>query len=339
LATLKDIAKIAGVNVSTVSKALRDASDISEQTKLQIKKIADELGYKYKKSDKPEAYYEHAINNFKTIGIICPEVASNYYTEIINIIAQETRKAGYLCIICFTDFEPENEKHYLKELLNMQVKGIIFISESFEINNILNQYKEHNSTPLVLISPNAVTKDFDCIKIDDEYGIKLSVQHLIEKGHTDIGYIGDELSNPRLEAFLRVMEENKLKINKKWIQVSSERFERCGYETMSNILMSGGSLPTAVLAAYDDIAIGAIRAVNDEGLKVPDDISIIGIDNIRSTVYSNPPLTTVAGPIVEMGKIALKLLFKKINSPKYSVVQNVTLSPELIQRKSVKDMN
>jgi DNA-binding LacI/PurR family transcriptional regulator len=338
LATLKDIAKIAGVNVSTVSKALRDSSDINELTKENIKKIADKLGYKYDTKSKTQSNNEQGIESFNTIGIICPEITSNYYSEIINIIANESRKEGYLCIFGFTDFEPDIEKHYLKDLLGLHVKGIIFISESLDINGILSQYKKDYSIPLVLITPNADTKDFDCIKIDDEYGVKLSVEHFIQEGHKEIGYIGDELSNPRLEAFLKVMRENELKINKKWIHVSTkERFERCGYETMSSLL-EGDALPTAILAAYDDIAIGAVKAVHNAGLKVPDDISIIGIDNIRVTEYYNPTLTSVAGPVEEMARIALKLLFKKIKSPGYNVIQNVTLTPRLITRGSVKSI-
>jgi len=335
LVTLKDIAEIAGVNVSTVSKALRDSSDINEQTKENIRSIADELGYKYDTKNKSQSNIEQGVEGYNTIGIVCPEITSNYYSEIINIIANESRKEGYLCIFGFTNFDSEIEKHYLKDLIALHVKGIIFISESLDINNILTQYKECLSIPLVLITPNAETKDFDCIKIDDEYGVKLSVEHLIQQGHKKIGYIGDELSNPRLETFLKVMEENDLKVNKKWIQVSEERFERCGYELMSNLLKEGG-LPTAILAAYDDIAIGAAKAVHDAGLKVPDDISIIGIDNIRVTEYYNPTLTSVAGPVEEMGRIALKLLFKKIKSPEYNVIQNVTLTPRLITRGSVK---
>lgn len=163
----------------------------------------------------------------------------------------------------------------------------------------------------MLIAQNTETKDYDCIKIDDAYGVKLAVEHLIELGHSDIGYIGDELSNPRLEVFMKIMQDNKMKINKKWIQVSRERFEKCGYELMSGILKSN-DIPSAILGAYDDIAIGAIKAVHDRGLKVPDDISIVGIDNIRTASYYSPELTTVAGPVEEMGKIAVKLLFKKV---------------------------
>jgi len=328
MTTLKDIAEVAGVNVSTVSKALRDSSDINEETKLKIAKIAKELDYKF------ETVKRKTSNGFGTIGVICPEITSNYYSQIVSIIEDEIKKEGYFCIIGFTNFETDNEKYYLKHLFNAGVQGIIFISESSELNNTLLEYKKDTSIPLVLIAQNTETKDFDCIKIDDDYGVRLAVEHLIQLGHKDIGYIGDELSNTRLDIFMRVMQENKMRVNKKWIQVSEERFEKCGYELMSNILKSD-DIPTAILGAYDDIAIGAIKAIHDKDLKVPDDISVIGIDNVRVASYYCPEITTVAGPVEEMGKIAVKLLFKKVKDEQYKVVQNVMLSPMLIQRKSV----
>jgi len=134
------------------------------------------------------------------------------------------------------------------------------------------------------------------------------------------------------------MQANKLKVNKKWIQVSEERFEKCGYDLMCNILKND-ELPTAILGAYDDIAIGAIKAIHDKGLNVPNDISVVGIDNVRVASYYYPELTTIAGPIEEMGKIAVKLLFKKVKDSEYKVVQNVKLTPMLVERRSVKSLS
>lgn len=327
MATLKDIAKIAGVNISTVSKALRDSSDISHDTKKDIRKIAKDLDYKF------EHIRRKTSNGFGTIGVICPEITSNYYSQIVSIIENEIKKQEYFCIIGFTNFEKENEKYYLKHLLNSGVHGIIFISESTDLDSILLEYKKETSAPLVLVAQNTETKDFDCIKIDDDYGVRLAVEHLIQLGHKDIGYVGDELSNTRLEIFTRIMQENNIKLNKKWIQVSEERFEKCGYDLMDKIL-KGDEIPTAIMGAYDDIAIGAIKAIHDKDLKVPQDISVVGIDNVRVASYYCPEITTVAGPVEEMGKIAVKLLFKKIKDSGYNVVQNVMLSPTLIRRKS-----
>jgi len=134
------------------------------------------------------------------------------------------------------------------------------------------------------------------------------------------------------------MQANKIKVNKKWIQVSEERFEKCGYELIGNILKND-ELPTAILVVYDDIAIGAIKAIHDKELKVPDDISLVGIDNIRMASYCCPELTSIAGPIEELGKIAVNLLFKKVKEPEYRIVQNIKLTPVFIERKSVKSIN
>ncbi|MDD3838944.1 MAG: LacI family DNA-binding transcriptional regulator [Clostridia bacterium] len=324
---LKDIAEIAGVTVSTVSKALRDSSDINKETKSEIIKIAKDLNYKFKTPEKK------LTNGLGIIGVICPEVTSNYYSQIISIIEEEVRKEGYICIIGFTNFKTNDERYYLKHLINANVEGIIFITESSDVENILLEHKKHASIPLVLIAQNTETKKLDCIKIDDEYGVRLAVEYLIQLGHKNIGYIGDELSNTRLNIFMKIMRENKMQINKKYIKVSEERFQKCGYELMNNMLLED-DVPTAILAAYDDIAIGATKAIFDKGLIVPDDISILGIDNARVSSYCRPELTTIAGPVEEMGKIAVKLLFKKIKESQYNVIQNVKLSPRLIQRKS-----
>lgn len=338
MATLKDIAKIAGVNVSTVSKALRGSSDINKQTMQNIKKIADELNYSYEKREPSQIKTQYS-NSLNTIGIICPEIISEYYSDIVNTLTKEIRKKGYYCIISFTDFDSENEGRYLKGLLNSNVKGIIFITESLDIDDTLGLIKNNNYTiPLVVIAQNADTKEFDCIKIDDEYGMKLSVEHLLEQGHTNLGYVGDKLSNARMEAFIENLQENKLKVNKKWIRVSEERFEKCGYDLLTAMIKEG-DLPTAIVGAYDNIVIGAVKAITDSGRKVPEDISIIGIDNISVTNYYNPEITSVAGPVEEMARIAVKLLFKKIDSSEYDVVQNVVLPPRLITRKSVRKLS
>ncbi len=329
MTTLKDIAKIAGVHVSTVSKALIGSSDINEETRERITKIAIENDYKIDKVRRK------SLHNSGIIGVICPEIISNYYAQIINIIEEEIKKEGYLCLISLTSFDLNSERTYLNLMAKANTEGIIFLSESINLEEILLDYKKNINIPLVLIAQNTETKDYDCIKIDDEHGVRLAIEHLIQIGMQDIGYIGDELSDARLNVFIKILEENKLRANKKWIKVHKERFEKCGYDSRSAIL-KGDEIPSAILAAYDDIAVGVIKAIYDSGRSVPDDISVIGIDNIRSAQYLCPELTTIAGPVEEMGKIAIKLLFKKIKNKEYKVVQNVRLSPNLIIRKSIK---
>lgn len=329
---LKTIAEIVGVNISTVSKALRDSTDINYETKIKILDVAKQLNYPLKKLTK-----NNNQNNIGMIGVICPEITSDYYSQIISIIEKEIKKENYFLIIGFTNFESEKEKYFLDEYqsLDTNVSGIIFITESGELDNTLLSYRARTDIPMVMIAQNTNPIGFDSIKIDDDFGVKLAIEYLITSGHRKICYLGDELSNTRKDAFLGIMNANRIEVNEQWVQVNKERFEVCGYELMNNILKSG-NLPTAVFGAYDDIAIGAMKAIYEYGLKIPDDISIIGIDNIRVSPYINPNLTTVAGPVEEMGRIVVKLLLKKIKDAEFDVVQNVKLSPRLIIRDSVK---
>lgn len=333
--TLKNIADVVGVNISTVSKALRDGTDINSETKARIMKVAKQLNYPLKK-----ILVNNNQNNIGMIGVICPEISSNYYSQIVSVIEKEIKKENYFLIIGFTDFESEKEKYFIDQYqsLNMNVSGIIFITENSELDNTLLSYKARTNIPMVMIAQNIQPLDFDCIKIDDDCGVKLAIEYLIASGHRKICYLGDELSNSRMDVFLGLMKEKGIEVNKKWIQVSKERFEACGYELMSNILKSK-EIPRAVFGAYNDIAIGAMKAICEYGLKIPDDISIVGVDNIRASSYTNPGLTTVAGPVEEMGRIVVKLLMKKIKNAKFDVIQNVKLSPRLVERNSVKIIN
>lgn len=331
MTTLKDIAYKAGVNISTVSKALRDSTDINKETKHRIKEIAREMNY-HIKADKNKD-----IEGLGLIGVVCPEIKSNYYSQIISAIEEETKKIGYSLIVGCTDFEIDNERYFLKSLNKSNCAGIIFITESEDVEEILREYRAENTEPLILIAQNTDTKDFDCIKIDDEYGVRLALQHLLSSGHKNIGYIGDMLSTTRLNTFLKIMKENNITINQNWVLESAERFEKCGYNLMKKIIQTG-EMPTAIMGAYDDIAIGAIKALHDYGYVVPKDISVVGIDNIRSASFFSPELTTVAAPIDEMCKITVKLLLKKIKDKNYKVVQNIKLSPFLIERDTVKNL-
>jgi DNA-binding LacI/PurR family transcriptional regulator len=138
----------------------------------------------------------------------------------------------------------------------------------------------------------------------------------------------------RKMAFIKVLEEAGIEITEKWIYTGSKRFEECGYEGMKKIL-SEKSLPTAVFAAYDDIAIGAMKAIYEQGLIIPEDISIAAIDDIRMSKYLYPGLTTVACPIMEMARIAVSTLMERIESNENRSTQIISLNPELVIRKSV----
>lgn len=327
--TLKDIAKEAGVNISTVSKALIGRDDINRETAARIRDIAKRLGYEFDKKQKKD---------LKVIGVLCPEIISNYYSQLLSGIEEEIKKAGYSLFVGFTDHMPENERHYLDKFSKAKADGILYISENPDMESVFLSCAKVSGTPVVAIAQNSTSREFDCVRIDDGYGVGAAVGHIISMGHTQIGYIGDTLSESRKEVFIETLKKQGLRCVREWIYTSTSRFEECGYEGMTDIL-SRKAHPSAVFAAYDDIAIGAMKKILEKGYAVPGDFSIASIDDIRAASYMHPGLTTVASPVAEAARIAVRTLVDRIENDVKQTTKNILLNPELVIRGSVKNLN
>ncbi|MDD5602909.1 MAG: LacI family DNA-binding transcriptional regulator [Eubacteriales bacterium] len=332
MAKLKDIADAVGVSVSAVSKALGNKTDISNETREKILKAARELDYDFRPAAKNRADPGEGL-----IAVICPEVKSNYYTQLIDSIGEKVAKEGYRMVFAVTEFEPENEKLYLELFAGRGADGILLISENYNVSEIIDEAifkgSPFSGAPLVLITNGEGTNKVNCLRIDDSFGISLGLGHLISLGHKKIGYIGDSHTGDRLSVFYSVMKAKGMNIEKGLIKTSGKRFEQCGYESMKEMLDSG-NIPTAVFAAYDDIAVGAIKAIEAHGLSVPEDISVIGMDNIMICPYLHKELTTVSNPIREMASISCRILMKKITDQSFDVIQHVVLKPALVIRET-----
>ncbi len=327
---LKYIANVAGVSVSTASKALRDSQDLNEDTKKYIRRIAESLDYKGREKT------ENTKKRDKyTIGIICPEIKSNYYSSLLDVLHENFKKRGHGVIVGFSNFNLKEEIFLLHTFLERDLDGIVFITEGVDVQRQIAQIHKENPFPLVLIVNRLETHEMDCININDSIGVALAIKYLTDMGHTEIGYMGDEYSENRMNTFLDYMQANHLPISKDYIKVRKERFEECGYLTMKEI-SNMEKLPTAFFCAYDDIAIGAMRAAYEANLSIPEDISFIGIDNIISTPYLYHALSTVTSPIEQMGKAAFRILMEKIEVPENKVFQQITLNPYLMMRETVK---
>lgn len=330
LSKLKDIARVAGVSISTVSKALNNSAEIGRETKSRIIQIAQDLQY-----DMSPAKQSVEKKSGCLISVICPEINSNYYAQLVNSVGANITSRGFQYMVAVSDFSTEKEEAYLEMAAGQGIDGVVLISESEnrDIEPIIRNARYRWSKPLVLIANQADTNEFDCIKIDDPLGVITGVEHLIRLGHTRIGYLGDRLTEGRLFAYRKALEQNKITPEDDLVRVSDLRFEECGYLGMKELLASR-HLPTAVFAAYDDIAIGAMRAVQEHGLSVPGDISVVGMDNVSACPYLSKGLTTVSNPIREMAAISVSILTKKIRDSEYTVVQHVVLKPELIIRET-----
>lgn len=332
MATLKDIAKLAGVNKSTVSRALDGIGGVGEEKRKEILKIADELGYIPDESAKVLAG-----KNARTIGIILPELDCNYYASVVGTIEMKLKERGYSLIIGQTGFRYEDELHYLKLFIRKKVDGILFDLYNTDIfQEQFEEIKKSINVPIVFIENSLSLPEYGAIDIDNHYGVELAIEHFAKSGFKRIGFVSEYLSSKiRLPAFEDALRKYGIPVDGKLIKIGKERLEEGGYLRMKE-LIEQGDLPEAVFASYDTMAHGALKALAEHGIRVPQDISIIGFDNIREASYFTVPLTTVAPPVIEMGEIAVGSLLDKIEKKENSVGPHISLKPRLVIRNSAK---
>lgn len=322
MATLKEIAALAGVNTSTVSKALRGSNDIKAETCSRIRAIADELGYAYRQPKSSGAA--------ATIGLIFPELGSQYYNDIQESFRRRMDRLGFRTVIQLTDFDRSRELAAIESLLNspQPLSGICCLTENTDHLRQMHTMVERNGIPFLLICAHEEIDFCDTISVNHTMGAALAVEHLIELGHKKIAYIGEENTITRESSFRATMREHGLSLPAEYVLRRTDRFELCGYLGMQQLLASGDP-PTAVFAAYDNIAIGAMRAIHEAGLRIPADISIIGIDATLTSQYVWPALTSVTSPTGDIGELASVLLSKRLEGKHTAAFQSIRLCPTL----------
>ena len=326
MATLKDIAALAGVNVSTVSKALRGSNDINEQTAMRIREYARQVGYAI---PAPESASSGALrSDDKTIGVIFPELASKYYNDIQYAFCEKMKADGYRPVIELTYFDKERELDAVSAFLRDGVSGIFLLTENSSHIPDLRRLITRVQTPFVLVCAGDDIDFCDSIGINHTMGAVLAVKHLIELGHRRIAFIGERNTTLRMSSFISTMREHCLDLPDDYIVCLDERFEKCGYRGMQRLL-SVSEPPTAVFAAYDNIAYGAMRAIREAGMRIPEDISVIGIDANPTSKYMTPALTSVDSPTNDIGELAAVLLHKRMDGEPTVSYQSVRLCPKL----------
>jgi len=322
--TMTKLAGLAGCSLSTVSKAFSGSKEISEKTRNKIFEIAKE---------------NNCFNKFfapsfqgKVFAVICNELSgSSVYGEFVEALNKRITDNGDTLVISCNSFVSSLTNNLIDYYTNYhKVDGIIIIdgntSESDALKNI----------PVVSIGSlyNEKIHHCDCVNTDRSFGVYKAIEYFKKMGHRDIAYIGEYLTSGALKNFRKAMNECDLPVNEDWIINSSKRMGDAGFDGMDK-LISLSERPTAVYAAYDAIALGAMNRIHMAGLRVPDDFSIIGTNNIPVTCFSNPPLTTISTPINEIADSALNLLYRRVEYPA-SPYQSVSVQSELTIRQSVK---
>nr|WP_314976770.1 HTH-type transcriptional repressor PurR [uncultured Haemophilus sp.] len=335
MATIKDVAKMAGVSTTTVSHVINKTRFVAKETEEAVRQAIKSLKYS------PSAVARSLkVNTTKSIGMIVTTSESPYFAEIIHAVEDHCYRQGYSLFLCNTQNDPEKIKNHVEMLTKKRVDGLLVMCSEYTQHS-LDVLSSFSSVPMVVMDwgPNT---DTDIIEDNSFTGGYLATKHLIDCGHKEIGLIAGELdkttARTRYEGFVKAMNETNLPIHENWIMEGFFEPED-GYECMNKILAQD-SLPTAVFCCNDVMALGAISAITEKGLRVPDDISIIGYDNIHSSRFYAPPLTTIHQSKSRLGAQAVNLLFERIankdndNHEKH----RIAIHPELVIRKSVRNL-
>ncbi|SKA73730.1 transcriptional regulator, LacI family [Clostridium sp. USBA 49] len=329
--TIKDIAKYANVSHTTVSRALNNSPYIKEETKNKILHIAKQLNYVPNYSAK-SLVLQRSYNIGVFFSTINQGTSPDFFYEAVNAINNVIKKK-YNLIISDT-----NEYENFMIIDKKRFDGIILVSQREE-DNIFIHHVLQKEIPIVVVNREIENNSVVNILSADYQGVYNAVKYLIHNGHKDIAIIegkkGFKSSIDRKEGFINALIDNKIQINNEYI-VPGEYNIESGYEGMKKLL-SLPKIPTAVFCSNDNTAVGAMKAIIDSGLKIPDDISIIGFDNSIVCKYVTPALTTIKKPTKEFCTMGAEKLLKIIDGEEVKK-ERIYINTEFIIRDSVRSI-
>ncbi|MCM3719285.1 LacI family DNA-binding transcriptional regulator [Fictibacillus phosphorivorans] len=332
--TIKDVAKYANVSIATVSRIVNGLPGYSEDTKKKVQEAIEALGYQ------PNAIARGLINKrTQTIGVLFPDVSGMLSSEVLEGVENAAHDAGFSVIVCNTASSGKRTVKYLRLLQEKRVDGIIFASEVVkeEYYKIFQEMK----VPVVLVSTASSEFDLPFVRVNDFEGAFRATEYLITNGHKMIGMIGGKTNDPiagipRLKGFKEALQKHSLPYSEKHITISEGYRFQNGKESLPVLLKQLPNM-TALFAVSDEVAIGAMTAAHQLGIKVPEELSIIGYDNLKFAEMCYPGLTTVSQPLKDMGQTAGEILVKLIKGEEKEA-ESRFMPFTIVERQSVCDL-
>lgn len=331
--TIRDVAELAEVHPSTVSRVINGDSRISEKTKNKVLLIIKKLGYT------PNAIARGLkTKRTYTLGMLIPDITNPFFAELARGVEDAANENGFNIILCNSDDKLKKERTYLEILREKRVDGLILGTAHIRDKSILELEKK--KFPYILISRNVERLNKNCIIIDDLAGGMMATEYLIKLGHHRIAHITGPLKTRsglnRLKGYQLALKKHKIEYNDELVGEGDFRIKG-GYQVMKRFLKLTKP-PTAIFAANDLLALGAMQAIQKKNFHIPEDFSVIGFNDIELASFVYPPLTTIRQPMQKMGALALKMLLKIIEEGEFNQ-KKVTLKPKLIIRESCKKIN
>lgn len=325
---IKDIAREAGVSTATVSHVINKTKYVSDETRERVEKAIKKFDYH------PNAHAQSlALGRSKIIGLLVSDISNPFFPEIIKSIEGAVFASGYSLILLNTNYETDRALEYIQRLIQMKVAGIILMTAEFDQSFIKEARRKRTS--IVFHDLGVVDEKMSNVILDYAVGIDEAVQHLVSLGHKRIAHIAGshELHSAvvRQQAFIDSIKRHLPSLSKPKIYEGDFRFE--GGRLAASKMLAEKNVPTAVVVANDLMALGAMQELKAAGFHVPRDMSIVGFDDISFASLSEPALTTVCSPRVEIGRRAVEALLLTIERPHQQGVE-VRIPTYLIKRDS-----
>ncbi|RTZ17758.1 LacI family DNA-binding transcriptional regulator [Vibrio aquaticus] len=331
MATIKDVSEYAGVSQATVSRVINGTSRVSHDKKLKVEKAIQVLGYR------PNAIAQAlASSRTGSIGIIVPELGGPFYSGILHNIENRLRRLGYHVVVTAGSNTEQGQRESVEFLLGRRVDAMILHTQHLTDDYLTDL--EAKGVALVLVNRFVPELAQNCIEIDNEFGGQLATEHLLRMGHRNIACITGPLDKSdargRLQGYRKALEAADILFDEALISEAGFT-EESGVSAMRKLLNRDCSF-TAVFACNDHMAFGAFEVLKQEGISVPEQVSLMGFDDILFARYISPPLSTVNFPIEQMSAEAVQLVIQILNKNKRDV--SFKLSPTLVPRSSVKQL-
>lgn len=328
MTTIRDVARQAQVSVTTVSHVVNGTRFVSDAARERVQRAVAELRFV------PSALARSLKSNrTHTIGMMIPNNANPYFAEIIRGIEDTCLAAGFSVILCNSDDEPLKQGTYVRLLSEKQVDGLIVVSSG--VDDELIDTLRAAPMPQVVVDREINDLQADLVEVNHEAGGYLATRHLLGLGHQRIACIAGPQALPparqRVAGYQRALREAGSTVDDRLMRRAD--FTSAGGHAAMRSLLEGGQWPSAVFASNDLMAIGAICAAASAGLSIPQDISVIGFDDIALAAFSNPPLTTIVQPKHQTGELAARLLMSRIATPGLALRREI-LEPTLCVRHS-----
>jgi DNA-binding LacI/PurR family transcriptional regulator len=323
-ATIYDVAKEAGVSIATVSKVINNTGNMRDSTRHKVLETMKQLNYY-------PSVMASALTGKSTgtLGLLVPDISNPFFSEMARMIEDRAHEQGMSVIMCSTDEDEEKEKKYLELLRRKQVDGFI-VASSFHDKNLLKELKQSDVT-LVMLTQDDSSLGFTSVSVDDFKGGYEATSYLFSIGHKNIAIIAENApsSKMRIYGYREAHEAYDIPFSEENIfrtTASISNGKKC-----FNDILNHAEAPTAIFACNDLIAIGVIQGAKERGIRVPEDLSIIGFDNTILATTTVPALTTVAQPIEDMGKKVVDVIIEEIKE-KLPVKERILFNPQLIVR-------